>query len=165
MRALAVLAHPSPKSFDAQVFADAMAALRESGHEVRTLDLYGEGFEARLSEPEWRANAEVPANCVEHVPLDGSPDVPGDHHCTGLPLEFHLGGVDRSPSPTWAGQWLFTDEDGVYRTGWCVYHLGQHPLSGTPSHLVDQSFANDPDGREVAYLAWRYRDKIGRAHV
>ncbi|MFZ9627866.1 MAG: hypothetical protein ACO3C1_00785 [Ilumatobacteraceae bacterium] len=106
------------------------------------------------------ANAEVPANCVEHVPLDGSVDVPGDHRCAGLALDYFVGGAERSPSPTWAGQWLFTDEDGVYRTGWCVYHLGQHPLSGELSHTVDQRFANDLDGREVAYLTWRYRDAV-----
>lgn len=104
------------------------------------------------------ATAEVPANCVEHVPFDGTADVPGDHRCAGLALEYHVSGVDRSPSPLWAGQWLFTDEDGVYRTGWCVYHVGEHPLSGPPSHVVDQSFPLDPSGRRVGYLAWRYRD-------
>lgn len=62
MHVLAVLAHPGPKSFNAQVLAEALAGLREGGHEVRVIDLYGEGFEARLSEPEWRTNADVPEN-------------------------------------------------------------------------------------------------------
>jgi len=62
MKTLAVLAHPSQKSFSAQVFATALSTLREAGHEVRTLDLYGEGFEAMLSEPEWRTNSDVPEN-------------------------------------------------------------------------------------------------------
>ncbi len=62
MRALAVLAHPSQTSFAAQIYAEAVTALKDGGHEVRTLDLYGEGFEARLSEPEWKTNAEVPEN-------------------------------------------------------------------------------------------------------
>ncbi|MFM8311146.1 MAG: hypothetical protein ACKOAZ_04525 [Ilumatobacteraceae bacterium] len=103
------------------------------------------------------ADAVVPDHCVEHVPFDGSADVPGDHRCAGLALDYHVAGVDRSPSPLWAGQWLFTDDEGLYRTGWCTYHLGQHPLSGTPSSPVPQSFARDAGGRLSGYLAWRYR--------
>lgn len=64
MHVLAILAHPSDDSFDAQVFLTAVQALRDAGHDVRTLDLYGEGFEARLSEPEWRVNAREPENRV-----------------------------------------------------------------------------------------------------
>lgn len=104
------------------------------------------------------ADAVMPAHCEEHRPLDGSVDVAGDHHCAGLALDYHLGGIDRSPSSLWAGQWLFTDESGSFRTGWCTYHLGQHPRSDLPSAVVPQSFPLDPDGREVAYLAWRYRE-------
>jgi len=62
MRILAILAHPSRTSFDARVFETATAALSESGHELRTLDLYGEGFEARLSEPDWRVNGDESKN-------------------------------------------------------------------------------------------------------
>lgn len=62
MRVLAILAHPSGASFDAALFRQSVATLREGGHEVRTLDLYGEAFEARLSEPEWRMNGTVPEN-------------------------------------------------------------------------------------------------------
>lgn len=62
MRVLAILAHPSETSFAAALFGRAVATLEAGGHEVRTLDLYGEGFDARLSEPEWRMNAEVPGN-------------------------------------------------------------------------------------------------------
>lgn len=62
MRALAVLAHPSPRGFNAEVFSAALSGLREAGHELRTLDLYGKAFEARLSEPEWRTNSDVPEN-------------------------------------------------------------------------------------------------------
>lgn len=62
MKTLVVLAHPSRSGFNAEVFTEALAGLREGGHEVRALDLYGEGFEARLSEPEWRTNSDVPEN-------------------------------------------------------------------------------------------------------
>ena len=62
MRVLAILAHPSETSFVAALFGRAVTTLEDGGHDVRTLDLYGEGFEARLSEPEWRMNGEVPDN-------------------------------------------------------------------------------------------------------
>ncbi len=71
MRVLAILAHPSATSFAATVFTQAQATLKEGGHEVRTLDLYGEGFEARLSAPEWRMNGKVPAN---RAPVSGPVD-------------------------------------------------------------------------------------------
>ncbi len=69
MRVLAILAHPSDASFDAAVFRQAVATLKDGGDEVRTLDLYGEGFEARLSEPEWRMNGKVPDNRAPVEPL------------------------------------------------------------------------------------------------
>lgn len=69
MHVLAVLAHPSRNSFDARVFTEVLASLREGGHEVRVLDLYGDGFEARLSEPEWRTNSDVPENRKPVEPL------------------------------------------------------------------------------------------------
>lgn len=62
MRVLTVLAHPSAASFDAAVHAEAVSALLDSGHEVRSLDLYRAGFEARLSEAEWKTNGDVPEN-------------------------------------------------------------------------------------------------------
>ena len=52
MRALVVYAHPSPESFGRALFETAVGALRSAGHEVEALDLYEEGFEARLSREE-----------------------------------------------------------------------------------------------------------------
>jgi len=40
MRVLLVLAHPEPASFNAAMFRSAIEALTESGHEVKTSDLY-----------------------------------------------------------------------------------------------------------------------------
>lgn len=102
------------------------------------------------------ADAEVPAQCAEYVSPDGEPDASGDYRCTGLDLAFHTAGVDMSPSPLWAGQWLFSDEVGRYRMGWCTLARGVHPVATTPSHRVPQAFPNDPDGRRVGYLVWRY---------
>lgn len=102
------------------------------------------------------ADAEVPAQCAEYTSPAGLPDPAGDYRCTGLDLAFHTAGAGRSPSPLWAGQWLFTDEAGRYRMGWCTLARGVHPLATTPSHRVPQTFPNDPGGRRVGYLVWRY---------
>jgi len=52
MRALVIHAHPSPESFNRAVFNTAVAALRSAGHDVEALDLYEEGFDARMSREE-----------------------------------------------------------------------------------------------------------------
>ncbi len=54
MRALIVHAHPDPASFSAHLAAVVVDGLTAGGHEHRTIDLYAEGFEAALSEAEWR---------------------------------------------------------------------------------------------------------------
>jgi hypothetical protein len=102
------------------------------------------------------ADAEVPGQCAEYTSLPGMPDAEGDFRCTGLDLDFHTGGAGRSLSPMWAGQWLFSDETGRYRMGWCTLARGVHPVATTPSHRVPQTFPNDPGGRRVGYLVWRY---------
>ena len=44
MKALVVYCHPNPQSFVATVRDTALAALTTSGHDVRLVDLYAEGF-------------------------------------------------------------------------------------------------------------------------
>jgi len=50
MRVLYIYCHPLPESFHAGIRAKALAALKEAGHEVDLLDLYGEKFDPVLSE-------------------------------------------------------------------------------------------------------------------
>ena len=45
MQALIVLAHPEPRSFNGAMFETAVRALRASGHDVSTSDLYRMGFD------------------------------------------------------------------------------------------------------------------------
>jgi putative NADPH-quinone reductase len=45
VRVLVLLAHPEPASFAAALAAAAVRGLGSAGHEVRVVDLYGEGFE------------------------------------------------------------------------------------------------------------------------
>jgi len=53
-RALVVYCHPSESSFVAAVRDRVLAALRETGAEVRLVDLYGDGFEPAVSADDHR---------------------------------------------------------------------------------------------------------------
>ncbi len=102
---------------------------------------------------------EIPEQCVAHTAFDGGPpDVPGDYRCAGVAIQFHTNGVASSPFPIWAGQWLFTDDEGEYRVGTCTFNRGMHPAAATASNAVTQPFPNDPTGAKSAYLMWRYGD-------
>jgi hypothetical protein len=102
--------------------------------------------------------ATVPASCVAHTSFDGSVDASGDYRCAGMAIQFHTSGVAHSPAPIWAGQWLFVDQQGTFRKGWCTFNRGTHPTIVVPSHSVALSFPNDPGGQKAAYLSWRYRN-------
>ena len=49
MRALVVYCHPNPVSLVAAARDRALAGLASAGHEVRTIDLYADGFEPAMS--------------------------------------------------------------------------------------------------------------------
>jgi len=70
MRLLVVYCHPVPESFVAALREAVLAGLAEAGHEVRLVDLYGEGFSPQLSTAERRAYGERGVNEValaDHV--------------------------------------------------------------------------------------------------
>lgn len=50
MRVLYVYCHPLPESFHAAIREEALAGLREAGHQVDLLDLYAEKFDPVLTE-------------------------------------------------------------------------------------------------------------------
>jgi len=100
----------------------------------------------------------MPSNCVAHTSFSGGADAAGDYRCAGLAIDYHTAGASHSPFPIWAGQWLFTDQDGQFRVGSCTFNRGEHPTVEQPSQLVSQSFPNDPTGAKGAYLSWRYGD-------
>jgi NAD(P)H dehydrogenase (quinone) len=56
-RFLVVVCHPVPTSFVGVLAERTLAALAISGHEVRTIDLYAEDFQAHLTRDEWRDRA------------------------------------------------------------------------------------------------------------
>ncbi len=53
MRFLVVFCHPSEDSFSAALFRLTCEVLRKSGHEVKVIDLYREGFNPTMSREEW----------------------------------------------------------------------------------------------------------------
>jgi NAD(P)H dehydrogenase (quinone) len=67
MRVLVVHAHPVETSFNRSLFENAVAALREAGHEVDAMHLYDEGFEAVLSREERLNYHDVPGNITEAI--------------------------------------------------------------------------------------------------
>ena len=100
----------------------------------------------------------MPSNCVAHTSFSGGANASGDYRCAGLAIRYHTSGVASSPFPIWAGQWLFTDQDGQFRVGSCTFNRGEHPTIAQPSYPVSQNFPNDPTGGKGAYLTWRYGD-------
>lgn len=52
MRALVIFCHPCEDSFNAAVHRTALTALTEAGHEVRSHDLYSEGFQPIMTREE-----------------------------------------------------------------------------------------------------------------
>jgi len=54
VRILIVFCHPYEESFGAAIFERAKKALAQGGHDIRTLDLYRDGFDPVLGRDEWR---------------------------------------------------------------------------------------------------------------
>lgn len=70
MRLLFVHAHPVPESFNTALLAAALETARAQGHDVRLIDLHGEGFNPVMSAEERRGYTEdvpIPADLVQHV--------------------------------------------------------------------------------------------------
>lgn len=57
MDTLVIFCHPDPTSLCATLHATVLLALAEASQPCRSVDLYGEGFDARLSRDEWFASA------------------------------------------------------------------------------------------------------------
>lgn len=69
VRALVVYCHPCEDSLVAAARDAAIRGLDRGGHEVRLVDLYGEGFRPELAEHEWRDHADGrrDADCDPHI--------------------------------------------------------------------------------------------------
>lgn len=67
MRVLVVHAHPVETSFNRALYDNAVAALKEAGHEVDGLNLYEEGFEAVLSRQERLDYHDIPGNLTPAI--------------------------------------------------------------------------------------------------
>ena len=67
MRTLVIHCHPDPASFSSALFAEACAALRGAGHELRTIELYAAGFDPILSYAERLAYTSDTASLISRV--------------------------------------------------------------------------------------------------
>ncbi|MEM6381388.1 MAG: NAD(P)H-dependent oxidoreductase [Pseudomonadota bacterium] len=62
MRALVVFCHPSPESYSAAICETVASELQGLGADVRTLDLYGRGFQPILTRKEWETHTDTAQN-------------------------------------------------------------------------------------------------------
>jgi putative NADPH-quinone reductase len=67
MRVLVVHAHPVETSFNRALFDNAVAALKEAGHDVDPMNLYDEDFQAVMSREERLAYHDVPDNLTPAI--------------------------------------------------------------------------------------------------
>jgi len=70
MRVLVVYCHPCAESFNAAIRDNVVSTLETAGHEIRLIDLYGQGFEPAMSAEERRGYHEPESNAApvaEHV--------------------------------------------------------------------------------------------------
>ena len=67
MRVLVVHAHPVETSFNRALYDNAVAALKEAGHEVDPLNLYEENFQAVMSREERLAYHDIPENLTPAI--------------------------------------------------------------------------------------------------
>jgi NAD(P)H dehydrogenase (quinone) len=63
MRALVVYCHPKEGSFTSAVRETVLAKLQEAGADIRLHDLYRDGFQPVLSDPEWTGYLDCTQNC------------------------------------------------------------------------------------------------------
>ncbi|HNQ50019.1 MAG TPA: NAD(P)H-dependent oxidoreductase [Candidatus Omnitrophota bacterium] len=66
MRISVILAHPSPRSFNAAIARTVVRTLKRNRHSVIFHDLYREQFDPVLPEHEIRKNAKLPARIKKH---------------------------------------------------------------------------------------------------
>lgn len=62
MKVLYVYCHPLPESFHAAIRVEALAGLRQAGHEIDLFDLYAEGFDPVLSPDQRRRYHDTSVN-------------------------------------------------------------------------------------------------------
>jgi putative NADPH-quinone reductase len=68
MKFLVVYAHPVPTSFNHAIFETVTRVLSASGHDVRAIDLYAEGFQPVLSRADREAYLESSEQLISQVP-------------------------------------------------------------------------------------------------
>ena len=163
MKVLVVLAHPEPASFNAAMAAEAVATLREAGHEVGLSDLYRKAFQPVSDRRNFRSFAD-PSYFKQQMEerhateIDGfAADIDAEwallKDCDLMIWQFPLwwfslpailkGWVDR----VFAFERVYGGARGIYETG--LFHGRRALLStttgGPPSAYAPDGFNGDLD--------------------
>lgn len=89
MRTLVVHCHPDPQSYNAALFRAALEALGRAGHELRSVDLYAEGFDPVMSREERIAYVDNPGLIEARVQPHVDALRWADHLVFVYPVWFH----------------------------------------------------------------------------
>ena len=89
MKTLVVHCHPNPQSFNAALFGAACDALRQGGQELRTIDLYAEGFDPVMKRDERMAYLDNPGLIEARVQAHVDAVRWAEHLVFVYPVWFH----------------------------------------------------------------------------
>ncbi|MEL7671035.1 NAD(P)H-dependent oxidoreductase [Methanobacterium sp.] len=140
MRILAILAHPTERSFNHAIAGTAVSKLRKNGHEVTYHDLYAEKFDPLLS--------------GEEIPKDAELDPQIEKHCKEIKEADGIIIIH----PNWWGQppaILKGYIDRIIRAGMAYEFLEGDNGEGVPNGLLKAETAivfntsNTPEKREL----------------
>ncbi len=151
MRILLVFCHPATDSFLHTILEELVPRLRTDGHTVRTIDLYGEGFDPVLDAAGWRAhrrNEPYDSGLSEHIDALRETDAliliyPSWWY--GPPAMLK-GWIDRVCRPGVA----FTVENGRFRTRYLagLKRFAVITTYGSPGWFIER-IVGDPGRRQM----------------
>jgi putative NADPH-quinone reductase len=152
MRILLVFCHPAPDSFQHTILDHLLARLAREGHEVRTVDLYADGFDPVLDLEAWRAHRQNQA----HAAADVSEHVGALREAEGLILVYPTwwyglpamlkGWFDR----VWQPSVAFAIEGGAFKTRYLgrLKRFAAITTYGSPRWFIERA-VGDPARRQV----------------
>jgi putative NADPH-quinone reductase len=151
MRVLLIFSHPAPESFQHTILRELEQRLADDGHEVRTIDLYREGFDPVLDLEGWRAHARnesQAAGLAQHLEALSSAEgliLVFPTWWYGLPAMLK-GWIDRAWQPGVA----FTIEGGAFRTRYLtrIRRFAAITTCGSPRWFIEL-VVGDPVRRQL----------------
>ena len=146
MKISIILGHPTPGSFNHAIVATAEAALRAHGHDVRTHDLYREGFDPVMTSDEIPKDAPLPpeieAHCAEIGEADGIIIVHPNYW--SAPPAILRGWVDRALRPGRAYNFVPDGQGGAKPVGLLKASVGLVFTTANTPHEKEVALFGDP---------------------